>query len=275
MSTSSAHWLHSTLMRVRPAQLASALKLALRIRRTVMVSDAGFRFWTDPVSVFGMHLARSGTYEPQMTRLLRALLRPSDVFLDIGGNEGYFSVVAASLVKAGNVHCIEPQSRLHEILQRNFALNGSAVALHQCALSNRDGHVELYLRPSTNTGASSVYRHWSLGFTAERVPAERLDSFFDRHSIATARLIKIDCEGAEGLVIDGASQVLADHRAEFIAMEYHTAISGPDICHETHRRITSAGYVLTRVAGQCVYHLPSHESSLRSLGELTVNASFE
>src|SRR5262249_2808753 len=120
-------------------------------------------------------------------------------------------------------------------------------------------------------GASSVFRHWNLGFAAERVPSERLDSFFERQHITKARLIKIDCEGAEGLVVEGALKMLADHRAEFIAVEYHPAISGSAESREAQRRITTAGYVLTRVSGQCVYHLPSFESSLQTLGDVTVD----
>jgi FkbM family methyltransferase len=177
--TTKVNWLHSTLMRVRPAQLGAALKRVLRIRRTVVASDAGHQFWADPVSVFGRRLAETGTYEPRMTTLLQAVLRPADVFVDIGGNEGYFSVVAAALVGAGGVYCVEPQSRLKEIIKKNFELNGSDVVLSQCALSNHNGHVDLYLRPSTNTGASSVFRHWKVGSSAERVATATLDSFFE------------------------------------------------------------------------------------------------
>jgi predicted methyltransferase len=71
----------------------------------------------DPVWVFGIALLRDGIYEPQMTKLLYTLLRPSDTFLDVGGNEGYFSVIASTLVPDGAVHCIEPQERLHPVLR--------------------------------------------------------------------------------------------------------------------------------------------------------------
>src|ERR1043166_4405466 len=189
--------LHSALMRVRPAQLSDLLKTTLRIRRSIVESKTGQLFWVDPVSILGMHLRNARVHEPQMTQLLLTLLRPSDAFIDIGGNEGYFSVIAASQVRGGAVHCIEPQGRLQGVLQKNFELNGVKVALHQTAISGHDGELELFLRPSTNTGASSMFRHWKLGSRAERVPSVTLDSFFSRHSIGKVRLLKIDCEGAE------------------------------------------------------------------------------
>jgi Methyltransferase FkbM domain len=122
------------------------------------------------------------------------------------------------------------------------------------------------------TCASSMFRHWKLGAAVERVPSVTLDSFFERHSIAKARLIKVDCEGAEALVVQGGTKVLANHRAEFIAMEYHPQICGSEACREAHRQIMKAGYRLTEVSGQHVYHLPSCENSLRPIGELGTTA---
>lgn len=239
------------------------------IRRRPVQTKTGHQFWVDPVSVFGLQLMRDGIHERHMTSLVELLLRPSDVFIDIGANEGYFSVVAASQVGDGAVHCIEPQGRLQEILRKNFELNGSKVLVHQTAISNEDGYVNLFLRPSTNTGASSIFRPWKLGSSTECVPCTTLDSFFFTNSIARARLIKIDCEGAEAFVIEGGKRILTEHRMDFIALEYHPSICGVEKCLETHERFTSAGYVVTTVAGLCVYHLPSQGQDLRSLGDVS------
>jgi FkbM family methyltransferase len=258
------HWLHSSLMRIRPAQAADLAKRILRIRRIIMTSTTGHRFLADPVSILGTHLSGAAIHEPQMTALLSRLLRPSDVFIDVGGNEGYFSVIAASLVGDGAVHCIEPQTRLQDCLRANFALNRSAVALHQCALADRDGFVDLFLRPSTNSGASSMFRHWRIGEKSERVPCVTLDSFFRAHSIEQARLIKIDCEGAEGLVVNGAIRVLTEHRVDVIAMEYHRSICGPQSCDDTHQRLTACGYELATMPGLGIYHLPAVKEALRA-----------
>jgi FkbM family methyltransferase len=257
-------WLHSWLMHIRPAQAGDLAKRLLCIRRTVMFSKTGHRFLADPVSILGMQLSGAAIFEPHMTELLYLLLRPSDVFIDVGGNEGYFSVVAASLVGDGTVHCIEPQSRLQEYLRENFALNQSKVTLHQCALADRIGAVDLFLRPSINSGASSMFRHWRVGTKSERVPCVTLDSFFREHSIERAKLIKIDCEGAEGLVVNGAAQVFAEGRADFIAMEYHRSICGARSCDDTHEHLTRFGYVLTTIPGLAIYHLPNLKETLRA-----------
>ena len=85
-------------------------------------------------------------YEPQMTRLLELVLRPTDVFVDGGANEGYFSILAASLVGNGQVHCVEPQSRLQPILRENIRLNSArSVTIHSVALCEHPGEVKLFL----------------------------------------------------------------------------------------------------------------------------------
>src|SRR5919199_6399489 len=115
MPKSSTVNFYAALMRVRPAQLGDVLKKLLRVRRRYVRSATGQTFWLDPVTVLGLHLMSEGLHEPQMCKLFELILRPGDCVIDVGGNEGYFSVLASALVKHGQVHCIEPQSRLQPI----------------------------------------------------------------------------------------------------------------------------------------------------------------
>ena len=260
-------WVHSALLRVRPAQAGDLLKTALRIKRHVVATKSGHCFWVDPVTNFGMQLSRCGAYEPQMTALLDVVLRPSDVFIDLGGNEGYFSVLAASIVGPGQTHCVEPQRRLQEVLRANFELNVSHVALHPCAVSDEVGELKLFLRPSTNTGASSIFPK-RIGSSAETVPCTTLDRFFEQQSIERARLIKMDCEGAEPSIVAGAGRVIAEQRVDFIALEYHPHICGRVRCGDAHSALVRAGYEMTDLNGQSIYHLHGGADALRQLEQV-------
>jgi len=259
---------YELLLRVRPCQLAAALKTCLHIRRRRVLTSTGHTFFVDPVSLFGISLLRDRIYEPQMTKLLYLVLRPSDTFLDVGGNEGYFSVIASTLVPDGAVHCIEPQERLQPVLRRHFEVNGASRAVaHRTALSDRDGRANLFVRPSTNTGASSMFRHWKVGTAAESVPCTTLDAFLMRNIPGQVRLMKVDCEGAESLIVAGAADALKRRRVDFIAMEYHPAICGEARCASIHSALTEAGYCLRTIGGQTIYHLPGLEGDLRRLEE--------
>ncbi|MGI0480748.1 hypothetical protein ACN4EE_08150 [Geminocystis sp. CENA526] len=97
-------FLYRFLLSIRPTQLGELIKTILGIKRFNLETSMGQLFYIDPVSNFGFNLLSKGIYEPQMTQLLYLLLRDSDTFIDIGGNEGYFSIIASSLVKNSLVH---------------------------------------------------------------------------------------------------------------------------------------------------------------------------
>ena len=267
--------MYTMLLKIRPTQLGVFAKQLLRVKRQFVCTKRGQKFLVDPVSVFGLELLCQGVYEPQMSRFLELVLRANDVFVDVGGNEGYFSVLASSLIQNGTVHCIEPQSRLQRIIQENISLNSvNSIVVHPVAISNQEGEVNLFLRPSTNTGASSFFRHWKLGSTYEKVPTTKLDAFFQRNSLERVRLLKIDCEGAEYLVIAGGNNILKKHQIDFIAMEYHESICGWEKCAEIHKLLQTYGYILTKCHGQCIYHLPGLEQELQLLGRLQINCDW-
>ncbi|MBW4646745.1 MAG: FkbM family methyltransferase [Goleter apudmare HA4340-LM2] len=266
---------YSALLKLRPAQFSALIKKLLQVKRQWVLTLRGQKFWIDPVSVFGIELLREGVYESQMTQILELLLKPGDVFVDVGGNEGYFSVIASSLVQHGKVHCIEPQSRLQQIIQENIRLNSAhSIITHPIALSDQKGEVTLFLRPSTNTGSSSFFRYWKIGYTQEIVPTTTLDIFFKENSIKQVRLVKVDCEGAEYLAIAGGHNILREKYIDFLAIEYHPLICGVKRCLEIHQKLKDFGYVLTKIHGQCLYHLPGLDKELEPLSSLQIDCDW-
>lgn len=132
--------LHSAILKTRPAFLASLMKRLLRIRRRVVSTELS-DFFIDPVSLFGAALLSCDGYEPHMVNCLKHLLRRGDVFLDLGANEGFFSILAANLVgPTGRVVSIEPQSRLQQILFRNIKENSATnISVFQRAIADSSG----------------------------------------------------------------------------------------------------------------------------------------
>ncbi len=115
--------LQAILMRVRPAPFASFLKKLSRVERTVISTSEGL-FWIDPVSVFGYEISRKGVYEASMLGTLDRFLAPGATFVDVGANEGYFSVAAAKRCgRSGRIIAVEPQQRLQPIIRENLRIN--------------------------------------------------------------------------------------------------------------------------------------------------------
>jgi len=192
------------LTRIRPVEMAEFLKRLLRVRRYEIDAD-GMKVWIDPASNFGKRILRDGTYEKEMTAALRSLLSKNAVFVDIGANEGWFSLEAARLAgPKGKVLACEPQERLWPVILKNVALNGlSNVQLIPCAVADRHGDGVINLYPSTNTGSSHI------GGTTRRWEKTQATKLLPLYSILdgigqTVDLIKIDVEGYEMEVLRSA-----------------------------------------------------------------------
>jgi FkbM family methyltransferase len=212
-------------------------------------------------------------YEEKLTALVLAALRPGDVFLDVGGNEGFFSVLAGKTVGGLRVYCVEPQSRLQEVITENLVLNQVAgVERVQLAFSDREGTVCLYLSDSQNTGASSLFvrslpflNRLFASFFTERVPCRTLDSFVRERGVSRLRLVKIDCEGAEALILRGAASTLTAQGIDILAVEYHPRTVGAAACREADEFLRGCGYRQATLGDHAVYHRPSLEGELKAL----------
>lgn len=257
-------------MSIRPALLAEIVKKTLRIKRKMYSDKYQNNFWIDPVSHFGFELISTREYEPVLTEFIRKVLGPDDVFVDVGANEGYFSILASKLLKSGKVLAFEPQQRLVSVFRKNIQLNDAEnISLFPVALSDCSGQATLHLSLSTNTGSSSFYKSWRNPSKKQTVQTDSLDSFFKKLDIHKVRLIKVDCEGGEISVVRGLIQSLSLEIIDMLLVEYHEGIIGPDEVRKTHQAIIKTGYVLSRVAsGLWVYHRPGLESQLLKLGNV-------
>lgn len=185
-------------------------------------------------------------YEPQTTAYFAGELRPGRVFVDIGANHGYFSVLAAALVgEGGRVVAFEPNPRIFRQLRTHVGLNDfdDRVTLLPSALADAPGEARLFVSQDVgNSGLSSLTpasEHLESGSLSEAhtvsVPVDTFDHWFASSGLSRVDLLKIDVEGAEALVLRGMSASL---RADAIgAIICETAWDGP-----THRALCGAGF---------------------------------
>jgi FkbM family methyltransferase len=152
------------------------------------------------------HYARSA-----LGRYIRQL-EPGTTFADVGGNLGFYSLLAR---EAGlHAMCFEPEPRYAEYLQRNREVFGK---IFPVALSDESGSLPLYYFPGNPGATSLVPRKWSSRSTAT-VPVRTFsDLALDGELGDPARiaLVKIDVEGAEAAAVRGMSEFLsAGHRPD-------------------------------------------------------------
>ena len=155
-------------------------------------------------------IREEGIWEPYETSLLLSLLQPGDVFVDVGANIGYFSVLAASVVGgSGEVFAFEPDPDNFSLLCANAEMNdlGDRINAVEAGLSDVQGVGNLFLSED-NLGDHQIYSadesraslpivlHHGARYLAERV--QRID------------VLKVDTQGSEFHVMAGLMPLLHD-----------------------------------------------------------------
>lgn len=144
-----------------------------------------------------------GVWEPEISRIIEAILSPGDVFVDIGANIGYDTLLGSWRVgPAGKVVAIEALPSTFALLQRNLALNESAsnVRAVQLAVSDRAGALDLYNVEDHNIGATSTLALRGTRHVGTATAAALVD-ILHAEELSRVRLIKIDIEGSEPAVL--------------------------------------------------------------------------
>ena len=235
------HGKYSILMRMYFPYLAP--------RSSTMVTSTlrfGIRMRLDITEYLQAHLYVFGDYELPTIRFLRRVLKPGSVCLDVGAQMGYLTLAMATAASSKTiVHSFEPEDQNAARFRENIALNAlSNVTLHQTAVSTVDGALKLYLSNDRNAGThSTVYIESNVSTEFIEIPSVRLDSFVRQHALQPVDLIKIDVEGAEVDVIEGARSVLQHHRP-IVIMELsdHLQQARGQTCTEFKQSMATLGY---------------------------------
>ena len=155
-----------------------------------------------------------GVYEPAIAAYAASVLAPGDVVVDVGANAGIHTVLFSRLVgPRGRVHAIEASPSIFKRLQANLALNGAErnTIAHNVAILDAPRRVPVFLHDSYNDGGTTIVsteaarRDTHQEGTVEGKPLEQVIPIDD---LMRAKLIKIDVEGAEWLVVQGMRPIL-------------------------------------------------------------------
>jgi FkbM family methyltransferase len=173
-------------------------------------------------------ISQGRLYEEALSLFLLRVLRPGDVFLDVGAHIGFFSLLASHMVgDGGRVVAVEPNAENFAWLTDLMAVNGRAnVTGINAVASETDGVVEFY-RNADNDGGHAL---WDPGLhdfnklsreTPEKdsYPSVRLDTLTADQGITQCRAVKIDTEGAEPTVLRGGGDFITPERAPYVICE--------------------------------------------------------
>jgi FkbM family methyltransferase len=163
----------------------------------------------------------TGDLDRKITEVIKRIVRPGDHVVDIGANLGLVTLQLASLVgPSGLVYSFEPNPSLNELMTRSIERNSfQNVRLHTCALGSQEGILSLSFPPQ-NAGKGSLSKtRQAPGWSTAEVRVETFASVAAAQGIREVRLLKLDVEGFEHEVLQGASSWLANHPPDTILFE--------------------------------------------------------
>ncbi len=152
-------------------------------------------------------------------------IRPGDVVIDIGANHGFYSLYAAA--QGAIVHAFEPQRDTLQLLRENVRRNHlqDRIVIHPCAVGECNGTTQLAVSANLAGGMSSINPAFTHASGVEVIDAYDVDtitlsSFLQQERIKAVRCLKLDCEGAELMIL---GSLLPEHwsRIESLAAELH------------------------------------------------------
>lgn len=184
-----------------------------------------------------------GANELPVQDAMASVLRPGDVFYDIGANVGYLTIVGAKLVgPRGKVYAFEPVPTNIAALRRNLSLNNFAtVSIVQQAVSSTAGRQQLILAADPGGAALSVADRPPDAAGAMDVEVTTLDLFLQQVGGRPPGLVKIDVEGAEINVLQGMAMTIERCRPAVLV-----EIDGPTNAHVQVKAKVCADFLKAR-----------------------------
>lgn len=198
----------------------------------------------------------TGYYEPNQLYFLDQVLKAGNVFVDVGANMGLYSLFAANRVGVhGYIIAIEPSTRDFERLETNVKLNSFRnIKPEHCALSNHAGFAELHIAKERNAGHNTFGTFAYEGVRQERtehVRLQTLDEMIQQKRLERIDVIKVDVEGSELSVLEGAENTINKFHP-ILLLELSDMTLAPQGCTSSQvwRFLTGKGYTIFEYDGK-------------------------
>ncbi|HET7321458.1 MAG TPA: FkbM family methyltransferase, partial [Longimicrobiaceae bacterium] len=205
------HWLFYRLCSRRAENRpdlfeAAPLALAPRVRLSLV-----------PTDVAHQPIAWAGIYEPQLSRRLARLALNGGLLIDVGANYGYFTCLWADASATSRVIAFEASPRNEAGLRRNVESNGldDRVSIDPRAVGRERSTMSFRMGPDGQTG----WGHLSHGPSDVAVEVVTLDEFCSERGVEWVDVLKVDVEGADAWVLEGARRLLREHRVGVVFFE--------------------------------------------------------
>ncbi len=171
-------------------------------------------------SVMGDLRQSEGYYEIHIMKLLQKIINKDSICLDIGAHIGVLSMVIAHLAPEGKVYAFEPSKYNYKFILENLRTNRiSNVIPLNLGVYNKNGEMEFVYRKFFSGGSHLSIKGINDG-VKETVKCITINDWVREEKLNKIDLIKLDVEGAEVMVIEGAKETLKRFHPDLV-VEYN------------------------------------------------------
>lgn len=198
------HWLAKTGMFQVTRIFPDGMKLALDIEDKVQ-----------------MEIFLRGFWEKQQLSIVRSLMRDGDSFIDIGAHCGSFAAPIAYQFRNSKVLAFEPNPHIRKLLLKTRQINNLENLLVDArALSDDEKLMDFYVS-SGATDSLAGLRSRERTPNKINVQTTTLMKALSQYQIVHARIMKMDIEGAEGVVLPSSQKILMSNSIDSLLLELH------------------------------------------------------
>jgi FkbM family methyltransferase len=177
--------------------------------RPAMASNSDGNFLVLPNDCLGRHLLKGLRWEEHITKLIQAVVKPGQFVLDIGANIGYTSAILARQVgPQGHVIAVEPLRLVYHQLCANLFLNGLSNVLPLHLAMGHQSNIVISMQKVDYHQDGINIMDSAIGTGGEEVVMQTVDAL----NLSRLDFVKLDVQGAELFVLQGAKQTIEKYR---------------------------------------------------------------
>ena len=199
----------------------------------------------------------------------KRILRPADNVIDIGANLGFVTHISRQIVgPQGQVHAFEPQPQLVDLMRQSLERNGyTDVVIHNIALGKNQEQQQFFI-PIHHCGAASLIAFSGSGPKTRTisVSVENASVYLAKLGLSHIRLMKMDVEGYEAEIIEGALDFLKISPPDAILFEIMSRYHNIPFCQQPVVKLLSQlDYQFINITRYFKMRLQPIESTSRSM----------
>lgn len=168
-----------------------------------------------------------GQFEYNNLELFKKVLTNDSVVFDIGANIGIYTLIAsACTTSGGHVHSFEPADAAYDRLCQNIELNKFRnVTANKLGMADKSGILNFYVCEDDAYNSLGT-KPMTAVKKIEKINVTCIDDYCSKNNIGKIDIIKIDTEGADYLVLNGAKRTLNSSNKPILFCEYNVPTEG-------------------------------------------------